>query len=226
MLSAEIIFKNSASRFNRDLTDFLERNLKTIIIKAQIKFHFKTAGTDTDISQLRARGITRLPCMIIQKQHFVNPTNIIEELGRRIRTSRAPAKKKSDDEQLDDYFREALGNITQGVDGKLKVPDDREDEGPDLGGMAAREMTRRKESKESHFKGKKKTRGVDRNYNNANHLVEADRSRPAINSRADNLDVGDPVRMLKQGSTNDVDENGMLATLFERMGGDHNLGIN
>jgi len=126
--TAEIIFNNNQSKFNKDLIDFLKKNINVIIIRAQIKFRFLIVNPD-EFDNLKSRGIARLPAMIFQKKNYVSVPDIVEELKNQVSNSKASAQPKTEEEVIQDYFKESLGDIKTDSEGKILVNEmDQEDE--------------------------------------------------------------------------------------------------
>ena len=107
---AELIFNDTPSKYNKDLTDFLDRNIDTIIIKGQIKFNFKIAKA-SELTALRDSGIKRLPAMMLDGKPYIGVPTIVAELRKRVKTSKSTAAPKSEEEVLDEYYKKTLGDI-------------------------------------------------------------------------------------------------------------------
>ena len=141
--SASIVFNDTASQFNKDLTDFLNRHLENAIRRGGIKFQF-TIAKPADLADLRQKGIKRLPAMIINNQYYISVPNIIKEIRSRIKNSNNVVPEKSEDELIREYQMSALGNITKDADGKLQIHDDQEhDDNNSLMADFNREIARR-----------------------------------------------------------------------------------
>ena len=81
MQLVEIIFNDEPSKKNKELTDFIGKNLVTIIKKGQIQFKFKIAQT-ADITTLHKRGIKELPVMIGSNNNtYIGVKNIINTIA-------------------------------------------------------------------------------------------------------------------------------------------------
>jgi hypothetical protein len=232
--TAELIFNDTPSRYNKDLTDFLDRNIELIVTKSQIKFRFKIAKA-VDISSLRAKGIKRLPAMILEKRPYIGVPVIVEELRKRVKRSKSTAAPKSEEEVLDDFFKQTLGNIQYSDEGKHIIPQDNEiDDEVDLNGLFNKEMKRRNDgdgdgnkSKGANRRGPPKPDRMavqDDDYE--------DRAPPRQPPpRLDNIKIteaGDPLATLNTmrstGGKQSQDDD-MMRTLLERMGGDGGFDI-
>ncbi len=141
--SASIVFSDSASQFNKDLTDFLQRNLETAIRKGGLSFQFKITKP-SDLPGLRQMGVKRLPAMIINNKPYIGVPDIIAEIRSRVKNSRQSAPEKSEEEIIREFQMAALGNITKDAEGRLQVHDEPEkDETEGLMSAFNREIARR-----------------------------------------------------------------------------------
>jgi hypothetical protein len=229
---AEVIFNNTPSQFNKDLTEFLKRNIKNIIQRGMIKFKFVIAHND-DLPKLRNNGIKRLPVMLVDGKQFTSVPLIIDELQKRVKFSKGAAAPKSDEETLNDYFKSALGNIKTDRDGKIDTSSFNDDEEEDMGNKLMEAAT--KEATRRNIKG-------DTVYTQKNAPVYEDTCRQQANKssnqqynqqysqqykqeRPDNVqnkDAGDPMRALtsmrSKGEKSPDDD--LMAALLEKMGSD------
>lgn len=231
--TAELIFNDTKSKYNQDLTDFLERNLDKIITLGQITFKFKIVNQN-NMAQLRQRGITRLPAMIFQNRSIISVPKIIEELRFRVKNSKGIAPTKSEEEVLDDYFRESLGNINHDSEGKHILPDD-DDDGdqlPDFGALVQRELKRRNgetnnDDNYNNNNNRRRPPPQQPQRPNRNQMQDDDNYEPMrptnnIQQREDNLtnEPGDAMTALNNMPPSNSADDDMMRALLERMGGD------
>jgi len=229
---AELVFNNTPSKFNKDLTEFLKRNIETIIFRGQLKFKFKIAGPG-DLSTLRNKGITRLPAMIVEDKHFISVPTIINELRRRVKSSKTTATPKNDEEVLDEYFKKTMGDIKKDSDGRIMAEElDQEDTEVaerELSSAMQREMDRRNGNEKNEPRGplRKPPPNPNRDAEMDNDLdtrrPPTITSRPGQRPRNDNLDApaGDPMAALKSmqqrtGGNNPDDD--LMSALLAKMG--------
>jgi hypothetical protein len=233
---AELIFNDAPSKHNKELTDFLKRNIRPIVMKGQLRFRFKIAQTK-DLRGLRKRGINRLPAMLLKDKPFIGVQTIVQELHNRVKNSSNAAAPKSEEEVLQDYFANELGGKI-GDDGKHIVPDDDEygdeDGGQDRMGRMSAEMERRNLS----------TKGLDPDDKPQSSRNKASRQAPAKPSnkfsmdddytdkappstpaklppRGDNLEAGDAIGALgRMRPARDPRDDEMMRQLLEKMGDD------
>lgn len=230
---AEIIFNDTPSKFNKDLTDFLKRNIDTIIMKGRIKFRFKVAKAQ-ELNDLRNRGIKRLPAMIIGDRPYVGVPTIIEELRNSVKKSKKVAAPKSEEEVLREYFDKTLGEIKKDSDGKIIQPDDQEDENrqPDLTGDLTRELQRRGLAGGGDGGSNRGNRRMQQRPTPSKPSRDAiqdddyeDRRPPPIvhrQQREDNVEVGDPLTTLEnlqQRGGEDARDDDLMRQLLQKMGG-------
>jgi hypothetical protein len=237
--SASIIFNDTCSRFNKDLVDYLRRNIETAIRKGGVTFQFKIAQT-ADLAGLRRRGIKALPAMIIGNQNFVGVPDIVAELRKRVKNSSGEVATKTDEEIINDYQMQSLydNNVKKNSDGKFDVTNEPDkDESEELKAALNREIRRRGASAghgEEEDDEPKQTRARNPSRNTARDdefEMEDDapppRRRPANQQRPDNLeeDKMDEARQSlrrigKNATGDDVQDDTMMQALLDRMGGD------
>ena len=142
--SASIVFNDSASQFNKDLTDFLGRNLEIAIRRGGLSFQFKIAKP-ADLSELRQMGVKKLPAMIINSKSYIGVPDIIAEIRSRVKNSKQVAPTKSEEEIINEYqMGELWGNATKDADGKIQLNDTPdEDDSDSLMANVNKEMARR-----------------------------------------------------------------------------------
>jgi hypothetical protein len=241
-----IIFNDSASQFNKDLTDFLRRNTEVAIRKGQLSFNYRIAYA-ADLPELRSQGIRRLPAMIIGKEPpVIGVPNIIEAIRNRVRTSKSEAAPKTEDEMVREFQISAMGEIKKDADGKFVVQDEQdEDTRTALLANFQKEVERRGQNTQYGDKGDTgnvtekrltqappprptaRSKEVERDdtYNNrAPPVVQSHGQRPAY-SRPDNLanpEMNDAIAALQRvkktaRSGDDRQDDDMMARLLERM---------
>ncbi len=219
---AHILFNDSPTKYNQDLTNFLSRNIETLIMKGQIKFKFEIVKPK-QIAELRKKGMTRLPAMVYMKKSFIGVPDIIAELSVTVKNSKATALQKTAEEMIDDFQKQSMF-VTKNSDGKFVVPpDDDDNDAPDLEGDLSREVARRdkgskkKADREPPQKTNRSAYQSDDNY---------EQERPK-KQRADNIDVDDdPIKSLNKiksknrGGEDGGNDDDMMATLLAKMGSD------
>ena len=199
-----IIFNDNSSKYNRDLVDFLKRNIESAIIKGRITFNFKIAEM-SELENLREKGITRLPAMTVDNEIYIGVPEIIDEIRKRIKTSKQKAVPKTDDEILTDYNFRALGDIKKDPTGKFIIKEDEDqDETLNLQAKMNSEVDRRKNMNNKN-NSIPQTKIIDRNQE-----VEEFKSRPSV----ENKSLDKTQKKLEESS--DIDDN-MVAALLSKL---------
>ncbi len=242
--SASIVFNDSASQFNKDLTDFLRRNIETAVRKGGITFQFKIAKP-SDLAGLRRKGIKRLPAMTIGKNYYIGVPDIIGEIRKRVKTSRHEAAVKTEEEIVRDYQMSALGDIKKDAEGKFVINEEPEkDDSESLMSAFNRELQRRgaaaghgnpdedDEDRNRRQRPARPSRDVENDLEEEEEEERPRKRRPAARRdmpqqpRSDNLDnpgmaeAMDSLRRIGRHATgDDAQDDAMMATLLGRMGG-------
>lgn len=234
--TAELFFNDAPSRYNKDLTDFLERNIQTIITKGQIMFRFKIAK-GKELSRLRSRGISRLPAMVLQNKPFIGVPIIVEELRKRVKRSKTVAAVKSEEEVLADYFQKTLGNIQYDDEGKHIIPidDDSDGDEPDLLNAYNAEVQRRGSGDRGAHRGasrnapsKPDRMAVQDNDYDESYAAPPRQQRPPRQNNVDEPEAGNPIAVLNQLTSKNKkssQDDDMMRTLLERMSPDSGFEI-
>ena len=160
--NVELIINDTPTRNNKDLIDFLHKNLDTIVVRARIKLKFNLAKPH-DISSFRDRGLTKFPALIDDGDTCVGVTNIVENLRKRVRSSKRSAPPKNETEVLNEFMHaEAFQGVGKTTDGVFEVPkdDDEDDIGTQLEQQAMRESSRRKQNGKGIYNGDVSTSGA------------------------------------------------------------------
>lgn len=226
--AASLIFNDSSSPFNKELIEFLRRNLESVILKCSIMFHFKIAKA-AELKELKDMGITRLPAMTIGKDHYIGVPNIVSELRNRVKLNTDTAAMKTDDEILRDFQISALGDVKKNSDGQFVINDNDDDEDKDKNELMSafnKEIARRTGNtapNENKLKPTRPNQETSRpsqpsHQNNSNHSKQKNNRE----SREDNVD--DAMQSLKNirksTSSDDAQDDNMMEALLARMGND------
>lgn len=226
--TAEVIFNNTPSQFNQDLTEFLKRNIKPIIYRAMIKFKFVVAYED-DLPKLRNNGIKRLPVMIIDGKQYTSVPQIITELQKRVKHSKTVAAPKSDDEVLADYYKHTLGDIKHDRDGKIDTSsfnDDEDDNAEMMGNKlmdaAMKEANRRNLKSDNNVYKQQPVKYEDTGRQYATNKTPDRRQQMDRPDNVQTRDAGDPMRALSnmksKGEKSPDDD--LMEALLAKMGSD------
>lgn len=231
---ASIVFNDSASQFNKDLTEYLQRNLDAAIRRGGLMFQFKIAKP-ADLSELRATGIKRLPAMIINETPYIGVPEIIKEINLRIRAARAEIPEKTDDEVVRDFQTQILGKPIKDAGGNIKYEDDDEEDNPQkeaaqLLNSYSREVSRRggtnininNKGAQKEYPNPNQSRNQVNEYDNEQHVDP-----PAQTGRTNNLTFNEDIQgsikragQVHNGEPNDAQDDAMMAAMMDRLGGD------
>ena len=154
--TAELYVKDRASRPNKDLLDYLHRNLRPIILRGQIKFKFNIL-TKEDKSRMLEKGLKKFPAMILNNQKIIGVSEIITVLRKQVQQSNSMVKPKSEEEVLSEYYENAFNDVKFDSEGKHVLPEEGEDVDDFKNSLQQRlqeELQRREEAT-----GKKNQRG-------------------------------------------------------------------
>ncbi len=210
----EIIFNDTPSKHNRDLTDYLKRNLENIIRKGNIKFLFKIAKT-SDLQDLRDRGIKRLPVLLPKgRKPVIGVPDIIHYLQTLVKSSKKIAAPKSDEEVLAQFMMENINSgVTKNSEGQFITPTDEDPESnPNLLEAYQRELDRRGDGKNKKIADRSNPPPVDRS------AIRDDDTQEYVPKRTQNVDVGDPMNFIEESnSVDDVMLNNLISRLSDEM---------
>jgi len=143
----KVLFKDTSSRHNKELTDFLKRNLKDIIMRGCISFEFVVVRPD-DVKKVMREGVNKLPALVDNHNVVVGTPLIVEFLRKAIKNSRTAARVKTSEEQIFDLQRSVVMAGCSKVDGKFQTSEDNDEDGigKDLIDKTNREAERRRAS--------------------------------------------------------------------------------
>ena len=126
--TAKIFVLNRANKQNKELLDFINKNINDIILKGCIKFDFRKIDID-DVDNYSQRGIREFPSMQIDGRIISKPNIIIQELIAHMRANKIVAPPKTDEEVVNDYLREEVtAGVAKDSKGKYIQPKEEEDE--------------------------------------------------------------------------------------------------
>jgi hypothetical protein len=225
--SASVIFADSSSRFNKELTDYLHRNIENGIRRGCLSFNFKIARP-ADLPGLRQKGVKRLPAMLIGNKPFVGVPAIIQEIQTRIKTSKTVAAGRTDDEIVRDYHTKVLGNVVKNAEGKLEVKD--KDDDDDIDTLPA--QLQAKFNKEIQKRGKsighdetqqatqtQPSRRMTQDNDEYNYNARPNKRQNNINSNDHMADAHESLQRISRGATgDDAQDDALMGTLLSRMG--------
>jgi hypothetical protein len=107
---AVVYFNDSASKFNKELHEFLRDNLERIIIRGNCRFRFEIVKS-SQFSELKRKSITELPAVTINDKAHLGLPKIKKALINLAQTNQQPAALKSDEEMMHEAM---LHQLSQG----------------------------------------------------------------------------------------------------------------
>lgn len=224
-----IIFNNSPSKFNKDLIDFLQRNLPKANVKGNMHFTFQIAKPN-DLVALRNKGVKKLPVMFIASSTIVGVSDIIDEIRNRIKNTKNEAKIKSDDELIHDHQMNSMfDGAIRSTDGKMTFKDDNDapddDFARDLAANGQKEMNRRGITKQDTNDHNQRVHQPMRRDNVTQDYDEPIRRNSHNNQRNNNLtdnndmsDVFQSIQNTKVAGKEAAQDDAMMAALFANQG--------
>lgn len=108
----EVLFNglnNVNHKHNSTLIEYLDNNMRTIIIKGRVKFIFITVN-NSNIDKYRNMGVVELPAIKVGKNITLGVPNIKREISKIISSNKIIAAPKSDEEVLNAYLANTIGN--------------------------------------------------------------------------------------------------------------------
>lgn len=126
---------NQTSDNNKKLVNFLQNHLPKLITGKNKGFKFQfTVVSQQDGIKLKNQGITQFPTLMIKSGNTIlkklTGLNAIELYCSKmvgLNTGAQKPKNMSDDDAIEAFRKEALGNITRDAQGNLKVENDTEE---------------------------------------------------------------------------------------------------
>lgn len=138
-MTINIVFSNKSSPLNKKLIKFFQLNLLSLN-KASLLFDFEVAHP-TDINSYVKRGIKNYPTLLDGDTNITGVEKIIQYLKAMVKKHNTKVLSKTDNEKLDDFWKETIGKIEVDESGNVK-PDDDNDNG-ELGGDAGHNLQHR-----------------------------------------------------------------------------------
>jgi len=130
-MKVNLIISNKASDINKKLIKFFNVNLLNFN-KANIIFDFEVAHPE-DIDKYLERGIKNYPVLLHNENSVTGSSNIVRYLKSVVTRYNKKILNKSENEKLDDFWKQTIGKIELDASGNVKPLDD-EDEDDDGSG--------------------------------------------------------------------------------------------
>lgn len=129
-MTTQVIFANKSSELNAQLIKFFKMNLLNLL-KTNLTFNFVVAN-ESDSDKYKNEGITEFPVLLKDNVRVTGVNKIMKYLGLHVKKHNARIKNKSDDDHVQDFWKETLGNVKLDDSGNI-IDNDDDDEEPDLG---------------------------------------------------------------------------------------------
>lgn len=122
-----LVVSNKPSPLNKKLIKFFDLNLLNLN-KAALVFDFEVAHP-SNIKSYKERNLTNFPVLVIPNQeNVVGVEKIIDHLKRLVMAHNKKVKNKTTDDQVDDYWKQTLGNTKVNEAGQISPESDSDDE--------------------------------------------------------------------------------------------------
>lgn len=238
MQPSYLYLSNQPSHNNKRIISFLQKNITRIIAgshgKGGMSIDFNIINAN-DIDKLKGVGVEKFPTLIIGKNTKMAPHIVgvmaIEDAFNKIINPLSSASSASSvnfqdgDAAIEDFQRAALGPIVHGLDGKIKINDDNDDNEEDnfaktLNIKIQQEMSNRKQRNPSFGKGlddpmdKIAKKNTERADNIIHAPVRVSQARSGIRANQTLEDAGSTRNAMKNMQSGDQD-NDMLAKFLD-----------
>ena len=124
-----LVLSNKSSELNKKLIKFFQLNLKSLN-KASLVFQFEVAHPDK-LDEYVARGIKNYPVLIHNNTSVTGVEKIIKYLKLNVENFNKKIINKTDDERVDEYWKQTMGKVKINATGGIDDDDD-DDEDADL----------------------------------------------------------------------------------------------
>jgi hypothetical protein len=121
-MTLNIVFSNKSSPLNKKLIKFFQINLLSLN-KASMVFEFEVAHPG-EIDSYVKRGIKNFPVLVDKQTSVTGVEKIIQYLKICVKRHNNKVLGKTDDEKLDDFWKQIIGDIEVDESGNIKPDDD------------------------------------------------------------------------------------------------------
>lgn len=126
-MSLNLIFSNKPSSLNKKLIKFFQINLLSLN-KASLTFKFEVAHPE-DMDKYISRGIKNYPVLIHNTTSITGVEKIISYLKLHVKKYNNKIVNKTDDERVDEFWKQTIGKINVDESGKIQDDEDEDDDG-------------------------------------------------------------------------------------------------
>jgi hypothetical protein len=225
-MPVNVIFSNKSSPLNKKLIKFFQINLLSLN-KASIVFEFEIA-TPKDMKLYVERGIKNYPVLIDKLTKVTGVEKIIEYLQMQVKQYNTKILSKTDNDRVDEFWKQTMGNVRLDESGKLKPDDDDDNENSSIGENLQHkiqeifELRNTVEKPGSAYKptaSSTKNTSNTKNTKNTNKINNTNNAKSASKKpRTNNLECDSPFKTLnamkKNGCNADDD---LMTKFFENM---------
>ena len=124
-MKLNVIFSHKASNINKKLIKFFQINLLNFN-KANLVFDFEVAHPE-ESDKYKSMGITNYPVLVRDNEITLGTDKIIHYLKQIVDRYNKKILNKSENEKLDDFWKQTIGKIEVDESGNYKSPDDEEE---------------------------------------------------------------------------------------------------
>jgi hypothetical protein len=210
-MSINLVLSNKPSLLNKKLINFFNSNLSTLI-NAQLVFDFEVANSNKP-EEYAKRGITQYPILINDTTKVTGADKIIRYLNHTVATynkKTKPKSNKTDDDYLDEYWKNAMGGVKINESGQIEDDDDDDDDenNPDISKKIQHAFQERNDN--TDFEISKKGSSKNSSHNNN---IKKGHTRLETDSIVDESPVTSLKNMGKNGKSMADDD--LMAKFFE-----------
>lgn len=130
VMPVRVIFSDKPSEINIRLIKFFNLNLLNLL-KTNLIFTFDVASVK-EADEYKSKGIIEFPVLLRNSLRVSGSDKIMKYLGLHVKKHNTKIKNKSDDDHVQDFWKETLGNVKLDDSGNIIDQDD-DDEETDLG---------------------------------------------------------------------------------------------
>jgi hypothetical protein len=208
-MTINLILSNKPSVLNKKLIKFFNLNLSSLN-KASLIFDFEIAYPD-QIEKYISRGITNYPILINKTTKVIGVEKIIQYLKQTVDTYNKKIINKTDNDYLDDFWKQTMGSVKINESGQIDEEDD-EDETPDISKKIQKAFQERNDT--TDFDQSKKP--GSKNPTSSSHSNNIKQGYTNINNNSSIADES-PVASLKNmgGGGKDMGDDDLMAKFFE-----------
>ncbi len=204
----DLIVSNKPSQLNKKLIKFFDLNLLSLN-KASLVFDFEVA-TPENAADYKARDITNFPVLATPTgENVVGVEKIINHLKKMVMAHNKRVKSKTTDDQVDDYWKQTLGNVKVNDAGVLTPEDDSDDDEDEAGNNLQHRIQEAFEHRNSEIKSPGKPK------NNVVRPVKGNSAAQKVTSKSSLTETpAETLSKMSKSKGNSMDDE-LMAKFFE-----------